>query len=169
MYIITMKLTDFLVRQKPVISPLPCGTYAPASQIGYLLNIFDNVKTINVTVTFNSSYSDIDTLWEGPLKVKHILEHKGTKRNPYTHVKKYFFISEKHESGRYHLHGQCLISSMNRPEEIEAFQNLYKQLSKIGRITLKWNNPDLEVKSDYPTYTHYCLKESNKYTISKNI
>jgi len=130
--------------------------------------IFNGTKTINVTVTYNQSYADMDTIYEGPTNVKLLLKainRRGHKH--YAGIKSYYFINELHANEkRWHMHGQILISAMSRNEEILKFQNIYRNLSKIGRISMKWNNPEYEVKSDeHKTYTQYCFKHSSNITI----
>lgn len=143
--------------------------------MGYISR-YNNTRTINVTITYKPSFSDIDTIYTGPMMVRSLLNtntYKIGRDSKKLGVKNYYFVNEKHLKGnRYHMHGQILVhQAMSRSEEIERFETLYHALSKkFGRVSMKWNNPEVKEsdETDYPTYTHYCFKESSQTVIECN-
>lgn len=136
---------------------------------------YDNEKTVNITVTYNQSFTDMDTLWEGPKLFQQLLKQgnklSGNNDRNYIGWKSYYFINEKHANDkRWHMHGQVRLSYSQRTCGIKQFQNLFRTASKLGRCSVKWNNPLYEVKQEeYPSYTHYCFKHSEDFVISSDL
>jgi len=164
-------LLDLIVEQPELVrsSAFLVGTTPEKTSVENFESIYNNTKTINITITYNLSYCDTDTLYEGPKSVEHILNYLNNSRNKlndFVGWDSYYFVNEKHENGkRWHMHGQLLLKTNCRTDSIRKFKVLYKKLSSVGRCSLKWNNPDYEVKSDeHKTYTQYCFKEA-KHTV----
>lgn len=165
------KTLEFLIEEQPKFeressSTSLVGTTPQKSQVQAFEDIYNNKHTINITITYNLSYCDTDTLYEGPKSVQSILGYLNNERNKITDYvgwKSFYFVNEKHKNDkRWHMHGQLLLRTNCRSESIRKFKVLYKKLNTVGRCSLKWNNPDYEVKSDqHKTYTQYCFKESN--------
>lgn len=146
------------------------GTTPEKTQIQQYESIFNNIKTLNVTITFNLAYADMDTLYEGPKSVEKLLQQLNKFHSKdYVGWNGYYFVSEKHANEkRWHMHGQILLRYSQRSEGIKQFKNLYRKLNSIGRSSVKWNNPNYEVKSEeHLTYTQYCFKESKTPTIQQ--
>lgn len=155
-------LLSFFAPAAPPNPIQPCNDKLPL-----YVDMFNTKKTINITITYNPSWSDLDTIYEAPKFLKTMLDKSyNTNKN----FKMYYFVNEKHKkSKRYHCHGQLVIKSKrDRLEEISIFKDLFHSLNKVfGRTTMKWNNDEVSEgdESDYPTYTHYCFKESEDVVI----
>lgn len=123
-----------------------------------VLNAFDAVNIINFTVTFDPRKYTLSDTWSVAIER---FETKMNMKKQY--YKKYFYVIEKHESGRAHLHG-CIYPSQDRCR-FQAYENLVGVLNKfIGNTSFQWNDVDFISKSgEYKTYTDYCLKESPKF------
>lgn len=160
--------TDFLnlIRHRQRVedsSNFLVGTIPEKSLVQTFEDVYNNTHAINITVTYNLSYCDMDTVYEGPQSVANLLEFLNNSRNKvsdYVGWKSYYFVNEKHANEkRWHMHGQLLLPSTCRTDAIRKFKILYKKFNSIGRTSMKWNNPDYEVKSDeHKTYTQYCFK-----------
>ena len=128
---------------------------------------FNKEDVINVTITYTSRFSDADTIYFAPSKLKKYLESTDNIDT----IVGYYFCNEKHKnSRRFHMHGQIEFKhSSSRDVQIERFNDMYHYLSKtFGKTTIKWNNPEFEEDSDYPSYTHYCFKEADEPVIRYN-
>lgn len=132
-------------------------------------NIIDlNLIALNFTQTFNPyKFTTTDTLFSGQELFRKYVNQTYRKFGP---DYKYWYVLEKHENNRYHMHGQFYISFVgDRQTQYKFYDCLSGLLKKyIGICVLKWNDKEPRLDKDYKTWEEYCLKEKISYISVEN-